>query len=189
MNEEIKSIFMPNNKYNTLVIERPIMGNFKIGVDEEDICYTKSWDTNESENFKWVTSDNGSEIHCVCVNENNEQESLELKAVFEYDSEISFQSIEIEKDISWKLNVYDSNGKKRMEKIEKENNISIKKGETVIFSLNIEECEEDKTVFIIKDLKCVTLQNKTLRIPVKSMLSVISTTIKSEINNALLAKK
>ena len=188
MNEEIKSIFMPNNKYNTLVIERPVMGNFKKGVGEDDVCYTKEWQMKDNDNFKWIISEDGNEIYCVCVNSNSDAVSLELKAKFLYNSEISFKCVEVEKDIMWKFNVFDKNGKKKIEKIENEMNINILEGDNVVFSVQVAECEEGKCLFVIKYLKCVTVQNTTVKIPVKSMLSVISTSIRSEIKNALSSK-
>jgi hypothetical protein len=188
MNEEIKSIFMPNNKYNTLVIERPVMGNFKKGVGEDDVCYTKCWQMKYNDNFKWVINDDGSEIYCVCVSSSSDITSLELKSEFLYNSEISFKCVEVEKDIVWKFNVFDKNGKKKIEKIENEMNVYILEGDNVVFSVQISECEAGKCLFVIKDLKCVTIQNTTVKIPVKSMLSVISTSIRSEIKNMLSTK-
>jgi hypothetical protein len=189
MNENIKSIFVSYNNYNTLVIEKPQMGNFVANVGNNDTSYTQVWGTNENENFKWVENDDGNEIYCVCINNNEDQINLELKAKFLYDSDISFRCIPINPDITWKVCILDENNKKIREKIDEDISTNIKKNNTISFNIQISECKENTTIFMISDLKCLTNENTTIRIPVKSMLSFISTTVKSEIKNALLTTK
>ncbi len=171
------------NKYNILLIESPIMGNFKQNVGYENGCYTNEWKIIDNEYFKWIISEDGNEIHCLCIQDNYEETTLSLETFFLYDSEITLNCNNIFSNITWKLNVFDKNNKKKYENIDNDINFKIKKNDTLIFTINISNCCKNTCVFIIKDLKCMTNLNTTLKVPFNSMLSLISTQIKFELKN------
>lgn len=172
--EQIKDLLKHN--YNSLIIEKPIMGNFLNQINN----YATEWNFTENDYYTWCFSEDGEMAFCICKKdcEEDQEETLSLSTVFLHDSEISFNLNIIESDVE-NISFYSIDEKKRYLKINENTFAKVPQNAELTISLKMKNGKFGDIMAVIENIQCLTKHSEQIKVPLSSFVKLVSDAIKA----------
>jgi hypothetical protein len=173
--EQMKNLL--KNNYNSIIIEKPIMGNFISHIND----YASEWNISDSEYYTWCFSEDGNMAFCVCKKDCHEEqeEILNLTTVFLHNSEILFKLNIIESEVE-NTSFYTVEDKKKYLKINENTFAKIPQNAELTISLKLKNGKIGDIMAVIENIQCLTKYNEQVKISLSSFVNLISNAIKAQ---------
>jgi hypothetical protein len=166
---------MDNLKQKSVILEENNIGNFKIGVGDENSCYTRKWNFTNNNFLHCEINKIGDVLYCISLNDYCDITEINLYAKFLYDCDFICQIKTFIENIDLYVFSCDDNNNCIWESYENKIEDKIEKNKFLKFEITTKNIKKGDCLFTI-DFHCTTKQTKQTKIPLQEFMKNIYST-------------